>query len=69
MDDPISLQKLAEQTGRNKSTISRALNHCGGVDAQTAAEIRRLAKEQGYTTRQTGRDTTFCGVVLPENPS
>lgn len=69
MDDPISLQKLAEQTGRNKSTISRALNHCGGVDAQTAAEIRRLAKEQGYTTRQTGRDATFCGVVLPENPA
>ena len=69
MDDPISLQKLAEQTGRNKSTISRALNHCGGVDAQTAAEIRRLAKEQGYTTRQTGRAAPFCGVVLPENPA
>ena len=68
MTNQITLQKLAEQTGLSKSTISRAINYCGGVDAETALAIRRMAIEQGYTTPADGRGAPFCGVVLPEKP-
>ena len=64
----ISIQKIAEQTGLSKATISRALNHCGGVEAETALAIRQLAKEIGYTASDRG-GASFCGIVLPETPN
>lgn len=63
-----SIKKLSELTGLNKSTISRALNHCGGVDAQTAAMVNRLARELGYVAPKNREESPSCCIVLPQNP-
>ena len=62
----ISLQKIAELAGVSKSTVSCALNYCGGVDPQTASAIRQLAKELGYTPIP--GIAPFCCAILPEKP-
>ena len=65
----VSIQKLSELTGLSKSTISRAIHHCGGVDAQTAARIHQLARELGYPPPKVDGISLGCGIVLPKNPA
>lgn len=49
----VNIKTISEKTGFSPSTVSNALNHKKGVNAETAAEIFRVAKELGYTS---GRD-------------
>lgn len=60
-----SLSELSRLSGVHKSTVSRALNYCGGVAPATAERIRRLAAETGYAVPRAG--TPECAVILPQN--
>lgn len=44
----VSIKDISERTGFSPATVSNALNHKKGVNADTAAEIFRVAKEMGY---------------------
>lgn len=43
-----SIRYISELTGFSPATVSNALNHKKGVNAKTAAEVFRVAKEVGY---------------------
>lgn len=49
----VSIKSISEKTGFSPATVSNALNHKKGVNAETASIIFRTAKELGYTH---GRD-------------
>ena len=42
-----SIRYISELTGFSPATVSNALNHKKGVNAKTAAEVFRVAKEVG----------------------
>lgn len=44
----VSIKSISEKTGFSPATVSNALNHKKGVNAETAAEIFRVARELGY---------------------
>lgn len=44
----VSVRKLSELTGFSPATVSNALNHKKGVNAETSAKILETAKELGY---------------------
>lgn len=44
----VSIKYISEKTGFSPATISNALNHKKGVNAETAAKIFTVAKELGY---------------------
>ena len=44
----VSIKAISEKTGFSPATVSNALNHKKGVNADTASEIFRVAKEMGY---------------------
>ena len=46
----ISLKDVARKAGVSAMSVSAALNGCGRISEQKAAEIRRLAAEMGYRT-------------------
>lgn len=43
-----SIRYISELTGFSPATVSNALNHKKGVNAKTASEVFRVAKEIGY---------------------
>ena len=45
----VSIKDIARAAGVSHSTVSRALRNSPLVNPETAAEIRRLAQEMGYT--------------------
>jgi len=45
----INIRKISDITGFSPATVSNALNHKRGVNAETAAKIIQAAKEMGYT--------------------
>ena len=55
------VREIAEATGFNISTVSRALNNRPGVSAQAAAEIIRAARKIGW---KNGKTTAYA-VLLP----
>lgn len=44
----VNIRKISELTGFSPATVSNALNHKRGVNADTAAKILQVAKELGY---------------------
>lgn len=44
----VSIKSISERTGFSPATVSNALNRKRGVNAETAAEIFRVAREIGY---------------------
>lgn len=46
----VSIRKISERTGFSPATVSNALNHKHGVNAETAAIIQKTALEMGYST-------------------
>ena len=50
-DKQATAETIAQAAGVSKSTVSKALNNCAGIDAQVKDQIVRLAKEQGYAPK------------------
>ena len=44
----VNMKKISEITGFSTATVSNALNHKRGVNADTAAEVLKVAQELGY---------------------
>lgn len=44
----VSIKKISEVTGFSPATVSNALNHKRGVNAQTSEKVRKAAEELGY---------------------
>lgn len=65
--------EISRRLNLSKSTVSKALNNCGGVDARTKERILRAAREVRYEPavrrrREQRAGTAAVGVVLPINP-
>ena len=56
------LTDLVQKTKTSKSTISRALNHCPGVDPQTR---RRILEAAGPQSSSSDADLVM---ILPDTP-
>ena len=48
----ISIKTLSELSGFSPATVSNALNHKHGVNAETAKKILEIARESGYFTAE-----------------
>lgn len=65
----VTLHDIAAQTGYSINTVSRALRGMSDISEQTAAGIRQVARDMGYTVNQlasslrSGR-TRVLGVVI-----
>ncbi len=44
----VSIKNISEVTGFSPATVSNALNHKKGVNAQTSEKVRKAAEELGY---------------------
>ena len=67
MEKKTSLRDLSVELGVSPSTVFRALNGCGDVDARTEARIRAAAEERHYRLRQTSFSGE-CVCILPSVP-
>ena len=58
------LEIISELTGSSKSTVSKALNHCFGVDGAMRERIITAARGQGIVSERS------CSVyaILPDSP-
>ena len=48
----VGIREISEVTGFSPATISNALNHKKGVNAETAAKIIQAARELGYSEEE-----------------
>ena len=51
----VTMKKIAELCGVSRGTVDRALNGRGRVNAETAAMIRKMAKQLGYEPNPAGK--------------
>ena len=58
------LEKIAKITGSGKSTVSKALNHCFGVDRENRERILEAARREGV------EETGACDIygIFPDRP-
>jgi len=59
----IGIKVIAEKTGFSMSTVSRALNRCSNISAETTIAVLHAAREIGYQI-STRRKTV--AIILPE---
>lgn len=69
----VSIKDISERTGFSPATVSNALNHKKGVNADTAAEIFRVAKEMGYISESRIGKIKFVifkrnGLIVDDTP-
>ena len=69
----VNIKKISEETGFSPATISNALNHKKGVNAQTAERIFEVARELGYFSEDRVSKLKFVmykksGVVVEDTP-
>jgi len=69
MTKSVSIKDIARVAGVSPSTVSRALHHDPRISAETAARVRRLAREMDYTPSILARslvtkDTATIGVII-----
>ena len=62
-----SIKQISEMTGFSPATVSNALNHKRGVNAQTSAKIFKAASELGYFEENHVRKVKF--VIYKRNGS
>ncbi len=65
--DKINLEQISRMTYTSKATVSRALNHCPGVDSCTRARIQEAARTAGYQMPE--KRPAQVGLILPTLPS
>ena len=65
--EKVHLKEIARLTGTSPSTVSRVLNHCGGVDSLTRDRVFRAAD----ALRFPGQEGTGCDLyfITPELPA
>lgn len=69
----VSIKAISERTGFSPATVSNALNHKKGVNADTASEIFRVAKEMGYINENRIRKIKIVvfkhsGMIVEDSP-
>ena len=65
----VSIDDLAKESGISKTTISKAVNNCFGIDYETKKEVLQIAEKFGYTRAKEETQTGVqLGIVLPDNP-
>lgn len=69
----VSIKDISARTGFSPATVSNALNHKKGVNAETAAEIFRVAKELGYISESRIGKIKFVifkrnGLIIDDTP-
>lgn len=69
----VSIKDISEQTGFSSATVSNALNRKRGVNAATADEIFRVAKEMGYINEARVSKIKFViykrnGLIIDDTP-
>lgn len=57
-------KRISEELNVSKTTVSRVLNNCGGVEYATKEKILELAVKYGYKRYL----TADVGIVMPKNP-
>lgn len=72
-DMRVSIKQISERTGFSQATVSNALNHKKGVNAQTAERIFQTASEMGYFEENAVRKVRFVtykknGVIVEDTP-
>jgi len=68
-----NIKQISEITGFSAATISNALNHKKGVNAQTATKILQVAKELGYISETRITKIKFViykrnGLIIDDTP-
>ena len=61
----VTIEKIAETLGVNKSTVSKALRGVNDISKDTAEKIRKTAAELGYVKKH-GKKNNVLAVVVPE---
>lgn len=60
------MRDIAEKTGLNISTVSRALRDAPDISPETAALVKRTAMQLGYRPRLNERNGSTVGLIVPE---
>ncbi|HRX58166.1 MAG TPA: LacI family DNA-binding transcriptional regulator [Eubacteriales bacterium] len=60
------MRDIAEKTGLNISTVSRALRDAPDISPETASLVKRTAMQMGYRPRISGRSSATVGLIVPE---
>ncbi|MCR4843198.1 MAG: LacI family DNA-binding transcriptional regulator, partial [Eubacterium sp.] len=68
-----TIKQISEMTGFSPATVSNALNHKKGVNAETSEIILNLAKELGYTDNRKIKNIKFVlfkenGIIIDDTP-
>ena len=72
--DRSCVDEISRRTNLSKSTVSKALNNCRSVNAQSKEAVVKAARELHYTPPQAGRISrrksgAIVGVAMPANPA
>lgn len=51
----VTIQEIAAEAGVSRGTVDRALNGRPGINRETEARIKKIAKKMGYRTNRAGR--------------
>ena len=60
------MRDIAEKTGLNISTVSRALRDAPDISPETVSLVKRAAMQMGYHLRTSGRGSNTIGLIVPE---
>lgn len=52
---PVTIQEIADRAGVSRGTVDRALNGRRGINRETEARIKEIARKMGYRTNRAGR--------------
>jgi len=69
-EEDVTLKDIAEAVGKSVAAVSRALNDYDDISAETREQVKRVAREMGYTPnlmarRLQKRTTDALGFILP----
>ena len=60
------MHDIAEKTGLNISTVSRALRDASDISPETISLVKKTAMQMGYRLRTGGKSSTTVGLIVPE---
>jgi LacI family transcriptional regulator len=69
-EEEVTLKDIAAAVGKSVAAVSRALNNYDDISAETREQVKRVAREMGYTPnlmarRLLKRTTDTLGFILP----